>query len=107
MAARMQIRLILAFLLLAQLGDAATFMVGQRLHGIGLESNPWAVMAFQWGGLNGVLLMKAAAILVTLGVLVLTAHRFPRLLVWGAATATGMGLLGTVANVGSLLILGA
>jgi hypothetical protein len=40
-------------------------------------------------------------------VLVLTARRFPRLLVWGAATATGMGLLGTVANVGSLLILGA
>lgn len=102
----MQIRLILAILLFAQLGDAATFVVGQRLHGIGLESNPYAVAAYHLGGVNGVLLLKGAAIFITLGVLVTTAHRFPRLLVWGSAAATGIGLLGMTANVASLMILG-
>jgi hypothetical protein len=47
----MQVRLILFFLLLAQLGDAATFMVGEQLHGIGLESNGVAVAAILGAGL--------------------------------------------------------
>ena len=44
-------------------------------------------------------------ILVVLGILVLTARRFPRLLVWGAAAATAVGLLGVLTNIGSLLVL--
>jgi hypothetical protein len=102
----MQVRLILFLILLAQLGDAATFMVGEQLHGIGLESNGVAVAAYRWGGLAGVMLLKAGAIVVTLLVLVVAAGRFPRLLVWGGAAATAFGLLGVSANVWSLLILG-
>jgi hypothetical protein len=104
-AAVMEVRLILFFLLLAQLGDAATFMVGEQLHGIGLESNGLAVAAYQWGGLAGVLLLKAGAILVTLFVLTLAAGRFPRLVVWGGAAATAFGLLGFSFNVTALVIL--
>jgi hypothetical protein len=75
-------RVILLGLLLAQLGDAATFMVGEALHGIGLESNGFAV-----------------------AVLALIGPRYPRLLVWGGAAATGIGLLGLAANLTSLLLL--
>jgi hypothetical protein len=100
-------RLILLFLLIAQLGDATTFVIGQGLHGIRLESNHFAVAAYHAGGLSGVLLLKGVAIVVTLGVLTGTAHRFPRLLVWGGATATGIGLLGAIANVRTLLLMGA
>jgi len=92
-------------LLLAQLADAATFVLGQSLHGIHLESNGIAVLAYQWAGLAGVLLLKGAALLAMLGVTVLAANRYPRLLVWGGAAATSMGLLGFAANVTSLIIL--
>lgn len=102
----MQLRIMLAALLFAQLADAATFTVGAAMHGIGLESNSFAALAYQWNGLDGVLLMKGAAILVTLGLLVLSARRFPRLFVWGAAAATSVGLLGLMTNVASLLIIG-
>ncbi|MGH2455359.1 MAG: hypothetical protein ACRDHD_03785 [Candidatus Limnocylindria bacterium] len=101
----MQVRLILVGVLIAQLGDAATFVVGQALHGIGLESNGLAVMAFQAGGVAGVLLAKGAVIGVVLLVLATTAHRFPRLMVWGGATGTALGLLGVLANVTSLMLL--
>jgi hypothetical protein len=50
--------------------------------------------------------MKGGAILVTLTLLVLSARRFPRLFVWGAAAGTSVGLLGLLANVTSLLIIG-
>ncbi|HET6380553.1 MAG TPA: hypothetical protein VFH63_05900 [candidate division Zixibacteria bacterium] len=105
-ATDMPVRAILLFLLIAQLGDAATFMLGMNLHGIHLESNGVAVAAYQAGGVEAVLLLKGAAILAVLGVLVATAHRFPRLLVWGGAAATAMGLLGIAANVTSLMIIG-
>ncbi len=95
----------LSLLLLVQLADAATFALGVDLHGIGLESNGFAVLAYRWGGIDGVLLLKLAVILTVLGVLVLTARRFPRLLVWGAAAATAVGLLGVLTNIGSLLVL--
>jgi hypothetical protein len=95
----------LAGLLIGQLADAATFAVGVALHGIGLESNSFAALAYRWDGVQGVLLFKGGAILVTLAVLVATAARFPRLFVWGAATATGLGLLGMAANVTSLMLL--
>ncbi len=95
----------LLFGVIVQLLDAITFTLGIDLHGIRLESNGFAVLAYHYGGVDGVLLAKLAVILVVLGLLVLTARRFPRLLVWGAAAATAIGLLGVLANVASLLIL--
>ena len=52
------------------------------------------------------LLAKAAAILLSLAILVLAAHRFPRLLFMGGAAATSLGLLGFATNTASILILG-
>ena len=49
---------------------------------------------FHVAGLDGVLLVKAAVLLGTIGLLGLASGRFPRLLVWGGAAATAMGLLG-------------
>jgi hypothetical protein len=102
----MHLRIMLAAVLFAQLADAATFTLGAAIHGIGLESNGFAALAWRWNGLDGVLLMKGGAILVTLTLLVLSARRFPRLFVWGAAAGTSVGLLGLLANVTSLLIIG-
>jgi hypothetical protein len=52
-----------------------------------------------------VLLVKGAMLLVILGTLAATATRFPRLLVWGGAAATSMGLLGFLTNLTSLLLI--
>jgi hypothetical protein len=97
-------RVILATLLLAQLADAASFAIGHALHGIALESNGFAVALSSAAGSDGVLVAKGIAILITLGTLAATAGRFPRLLVWGGAAATSIGLLGFLANVASMLI---
>ena len=99
-------RIILWGLVLAQLIDALTFTIGVSRFGIGLESNGFATLAYHWNGVPGVLLMKGGAIVFTLAVLVASAGRFPRLFVWGAAVATGVGVLGMVTNVRVLLILG-
>jgi hypothetical protein len=99
-------RVILAAILLAQLSDAASFAVGYALHGIGLESNGLAVAVYGAAGVEGILLVKGAVIVTTVALLVMTAPRYPRLLVWGGAAATSIGLLGFMANVASLLILG-
>lgn len=44
------------------------------------------------------------ALLVTL--LATAANRFPRLLVWGGAAATSLGLLGFATNATTILLLG-
>jgi hypothetical protein len=75
-------------------------------YGIALESNGLAAGIFHAAGLNGVLLAKAAVLLVTIGLLALASARFPRLLVWGGAAATAMGLLGFLSNTASMLLLG-
>jgi hypothetical protein len=98
-------RVILMALLIAQLADATTFVVGEALHGIGLESNGFAVAVYHSSGVEGMLAVKGAALLVTLATLAATAGRFPRLLVWGGAVATSMGLLGFFTNLTSLLLL--
>jgi hypothetical protein len=98
-------RLILFGVVLAQLTDALTFTIGVSRFGIALESNGIATLLFRSGGLEAVLLAKGAAILTTLAVLVLTAARFPRLLVWGGAAATSLGLLGFATNSASILLL--
>ena len=109
-------RVILMAILLAQLADAASFAVGHALHGIGLEANGFALAVYGAAGVDGVLVLKGAMIVVILAVLVVTASRYRRLLVvtasryrrllvWGGAAATSLGLLGFLANVASLLIL--
>jgi len=98
-------RFILFGLVLAQLADALTFTVGVSRFGIGLESNGIAAGLFRAGGLDAVLLVKGAVLVLTIGLLATTAARFPRLLVWGGATATSLGLLGFAANATSIALL--
>jgi hypothetical protein len=98
-------RVILFGLVLAQLADALTFTIGVSRFGIGLESNGIAALLFGVAGLAGVLLAKAAVILAAIGLTVVAAHRFPRLLVWGGAAATSVGLLGFATNTASILLL--
>lgn len=99
-------RFILFGVVLAQLADAFTFTLGVSRFGIGLESNGLVSLLYRSAGLDGVLLLKAAVLLTAIGLLVLAATRFPRLLVWGGAAATSLGMLGFATNTASLLILG-
>ena len=98
-------RFILFGLVLAQLADAFTFTLGVSHFGIGLEANGLAVGIYQAGGLDAILLVKGAVIVASVILLTYTAHRFPRLLVWGGAMGTSMGLLGFAANSASMAIL--
>ncbi len=98
-------RFILFGLVLAQLADAATFMVGVSQFGIGLESNGFASALYHAGGLDAVLLLKGAVLVATITILAYTAHRYQRLLVWGGAAATSFGLVGFAANTTSILLL--
>src|SRR5687768_14160691 len=98
-------RFILFGLVLAQLADAFTFTIGVSQFGIHLESNGIAAGIFNASGLDGVLYVKALVLLITIGLLVTTATRFPRLLVWGGAAATSLGLLGFATNTASIMLL--
>ena len=98
-------RFILFGLVVAQLADAFTFTYGVARFGIHLESNGIAAGLFHLGGLDVVLLVKGFVIVATTTLLAYTAPRFPRLLVWGGATATSMGLLGFAANTASISLL--
>jgi hypothetical protein len=98
-------RLILLALVVTQLADAATFTLGVSRFGIGLESNGIASALFGSGGLGAVLLAKGAVLLGTIALLVSTATRFPRILVWGGAVATSFGLLGFGSNTAVILLL--
>lgn len=100
------VRLILLALVVTQLADAATFTLGVSRYGIGLESNGIAAGLFGVGGLEAVLLTKGTVLIGTIALLVSTATRFPRLLVWGGAAATSLGLLGFAANTTTLFVLG-
>lgn len=100
-------RFILFGIVLAQLADALTFTIGVSRFGIDLESNGIAAAIFRSSGLDGVLVVKASVIVLTIGLMVLAATRFPRLLVWGGAAATSLGLLGFLTNTASILILSA
>jgi hypothetical protein len=98
-------RFILFGLVLAQLADAFTFTIGVSRFGIGLESNGFATAMWDMAGLAGVLAAKVGVLLAVISVLVATADVFPRLLVWGGAAATSVGLLGFAVNTASILIL--
>jgi hypothetical protein len=98
-------RLILLALVVTQLADAATFTLGVSRFGIGLESNGIAAWLFGSGGLEAVLAAKGAVLLATIALLVSSATRFPRLLVWGGAAATSFGLLGFGTNTAVILLL--
>ena len=99
-------RVILWGIALAQLTDALTFTIGVSRFGIDLESNGLAAWLYGATGLDGVLIAKGVVLLTTIGLLVATATRFPRLLVWGGAAATSTGLLGFATNTASILLLG-
>ena len=98
-------RVILFGIVLAQLTDAVTFTIGVSRFGIGLESNGIAAGLYRFGGLDAVLMMKGAVLLMTVALLIGTVRRFPRLFVWGGAMATSLGLLGFAANSASILLL--
>ena len=98
-------RFILFGLVLAQLADAFTFTIGVSRFGIGLESNGIAAALFRVAGLDGVLLTTGAVVVGAIALLTLAADRFPRLLVWGGAAATSLGLLGFVTNTATILLL--
>ena len=98
-------RFILFGLVLAQLADAFTFTIGVSRFGINLESNGFAAALFHASGLDGVLLVKGAALLLSIGLLLVASYRFPRLLVWGGAAATSLGLLGFLTNTATILVL--
>jgi hypothetical protein len=98
-------RVILFGIVLAQLADAFTFTLGVSRFSIDLESNGFAATLFQTGGLASVLVLKGGVLLATIAILVATAEDFPRLLVWGGAAATSIGLLGFATNTASILIL--
>ena len=51
------------------------------------------------------LVLNGGVLLATIAILVATAEDFPRLLVWGGAAATSIGLLGFATNTASILIL--
>jgi hypothetical protein len=98
-------RIILWGLVLAQLADALTFTIGVSRFGIGLESNGIAAALYELGGLESVLAVKGGVLIATIAILVATAEDFPRLLVWGGAAATSLGLLGFATNTATILIL--
>jgi hypothetical protein len=100
-------RVILFGIVVAQLTDALTFTVGVSRFGIGLESNGIAAMLYRLGGLESVLAVKCGVLLATLAILVATAEDYPRLLVWGGAAATSIGLLGFATNSLSITLLAA
>src|SRR5690606_13590737 len=95
---------ILFGVVLAQLVDALSFTIGVSRFGIGMESNGFASALYEFAGLGGVLGVKAGVLLTTIALLVATAHRYPRLLVWGGAMATSVGLLGFLSNTWSIAI---
>jgi hypothetical protein len=99
--------LILIGMVVAQLADAATFVVAVTRFGITHESNGVAAALYRLGGLDAVLLAKGAVIVLAIGILVFAAHRLPRVLVMGGAAATSLGLLGFITNTWSMAILGA
>ena len=98
-------RIILWGLVVAQLADALTFTIGVGRFGIDLESNGFAALLFGAAGFTGVLIFKGVVLLATIGLLVATSTRFPRLLVWGGAAATSFGLLGFATNALTITIL--
>ena len=98
-------RVILWGIVVAQLTDALTFTIGVSRFGIGLESNGIAGGLYAFGGLESVLALKLGVLLATIAIIVATAQDFPRLLVWGGAAATSIGLLGFATNTATILLL--
>ncbi|MEP7082843.1 MAG: hypothetical protein ABI841_07710 [Chloroflexota bacterium] len=101
----MRARVLLAILLVAQLLDAATFSVVIPVLGIGVESNGIAAMFYHWQGMGGVLALKGAAIVATIGLLIVAWPRAPRIFYIGGATGTTVGAFGAFTNVVALLLL--
>ena len=99
------IRTLLLVAVVAQLLDAATFAVGSQMIGIGYEANGVVQAIYHHAGLNGVLLLKGSAILLTLSVLVVLGSRLPRAFLVGVAITAGFGMLGLVTNASTVVAL--
>lgn len=97
--------LIILGMVVAQLADAASFVVAVMRFGISHEANGVAVTLYRAGGLDAVLLAKGVVIVLAIGILVLAAHRYRKVLVMGGAAATTLGLLGLLFNTWSMAIL--
>lgn len=84
----------IALAVIAQLLDAATFMLGVHKVGMWAESNPFIHWQYEWSGMEGVLVAKAIVILILILASVWRPHRF------GVArvTAVVIGLLGVATN---------
>jgi hypothetical protein len=91
--------LLVVLAVIGQLADAATFTVGSQILGIRYEANGIAAGIYRRTGLDGLLLVKDAVIVLTVAVLLVLAVRLPRAFTVGAAAATAIGLLGAVTNV--------
>ena len=98
-------RIILFGLVVFQLADAVTFTIGVSRFGIGLESNGIASALYDAAGLAGVLVAKGGVTIAAISILVATADYMPRLLVWGGAAGTAVGMLGFASNAASIMIL--
>ncbi len=83
---------------IAQLADAATFTVASQMLGIRYEANGIAAGIYRQTGLDGLLLVKGAVIVLTVAVLLVLVRRLPRAFTVGAAAATAIGLLGALSN---------
>ena len=92
------VRTLLLLTVFAQFGDAITFALGSQMIGIRYESNGLIAAVYRHAGLDGVLLLKGAAILLTVGILTLLARSVPRAFAIGAAVAIGLGFLGLLSN---------
>jgi hypothetical protein len=104
--ARLPVPLVLAALVAARLADAVTFRLAVEAVGIEAEVNGPAQLVFRAGGADAVAAMKGALIALWVVGLALSASRFPRLLMFGGATATSVGAVGAVANTWALLQVG-
>jgi hypothetical protein len=96
--------LILLWMVVAQLADAATFAIAVGRVGIQNEANAFAATLYAFGGIDAVLIVKGVAIIAAIAILVVAASRYRRVLVLGGAAATSLGILGFVTNTWALAL---
>lgn len=101
----MRAAIFIGLLLVGQIADAATFSFAIPILGIGVESNALAAMIYEGWGMAGVLLLKGAAIVLMVLVLVRVAPRAPRIFSIGATTAGVVGMLGAITNLWAVALL--
>lgn len=79
---------------LAQLFDAATFLVAVHKIGLWAESNPLVHWQYEWSGMEGIMVSKGIVVLLLIAAWVWKARLFRPAFV----TAGVLGLLGVTTN---------